>query len=192
MKKVLLVALVVLAVPALATDYTGPGGVIVDNQTVTSPITVPDSFTITGISVAVNALTHTWCGDLIATLTNGSTSVDLINRIGRIGGSGFGDSSNFGGSYSFFDTAAGDMWAVAASGDTSFVIPGAPYKPTTVDGALSSLNSFVGANSLGTWTLSISDNAGGDTGSFSGWTLTLIPEPASLALLGLGVLLRRR
>jgi hypothetical protein len=48
------------------------------------------------------------------------------------------------------------------------------------------------------WTLTIVDRAGGDTGSISGWsaegTYTAVPEPASMAVLGLGAaaLIRRR
>ncbi len=50
-----------------------------------------------------------------------------------------------------------------------------------------------GLDRAGDWTLKISDNAGADTGSVSAWSLDLtasdaqVPEPASIALVGLGL-----
>jgi hypothetical protein len=65
-----------------------------------------------------------------------------------------------------------------------------------------SLNAaFAGTSTQGLWTLSISDNAGGDLGAFTGWGLNIqsagaaVPEPGSaLVLLGAGALamVRRR
>ena len=195
-------SLTVLPASAVSFTGTGAGFNIPDNNATgaSSTIVVPDSFSITDITVTLNNLTHAYIGDLIATLTHvdTGTTVSLFNRIGR--GSGGGDSSNFGGNYSFNDAFTGNLWAVAASGGSSFVIPSGNYFPT---GAGSStlvpmLTSLSGELSSGTWRLTISDNGNGDTGALGSWALNLqgnpsspvsVPESTSgLGLLALGLL----
>ncbi|TRU50895.1 MAG: proprotein convertase P-domain, (modular protein) [Microcystis aeruginosa Ma_QC_Ch_20071001_S25] len=196
-------SLTVLPASAVSFTGTGAGFNIPDNNATgaSSTIVVPDSFSITDITVTLNSLTHTWIGDLIATLTHvdTGTTVSLFNRIGLVS-SGNGDSSNFGGNYSFNDAFTGNLWAVAASGDASFVIPSGNYFPT---GARSStlvpmLTSLSGELSSGTWRLTISDNQQLDTGALGSWALNLqgnpsspvsVPESTSgLGLLALGLL----
>ncbi|NCQ98702.1 MAG: proprotein convertase P-domain, (modular protein) [Microcystis aeruginosa L211-101] len=194
--------------PASAVTFTGTGtgfSIPEDNATgASSTITVPTSsnFLITDITVTLDNLTHTWIGDLIANLTYvpTNTTVSLFNRIGRVSSEGFGDSSNFNGTYSFNDAFTGDIWAVAASGNSSFVIPSGNYFPT---GASSStlvpmLTSLGGSQTAGDWRLTISDNAELNTGALGSWTLNLqgtpiapvsVPESSSgLGLLALGLL----
>jgi hypothetical protein len=191
-------SLTVLPASAVSFTGTGAGFNIPDNNATgaSSTIVVPDSFSITDITVTLNSLTHTYVGDLIATLTHvdTGTTVSLFNRIGLVS-SGAGDSSNFGGNYSFNDAFTGNIWAVAASGGSSFVIPSGNYFPT---GAGSStlvpmLTSLSGELSSGTWRLTISDNVAADTGALGSWALNLqgtpIPESSSvLGLLALGLL----
>ena len=191
-------SLTVLPASAVSFTGTGAGFNIPDNNATgaSSTIVVPDSFSITDITVTLNSLTHTYVGDLIATLTHvdTGTTVSLFNRIGLVS-SGAGDSSNFGGNYSFNDAFTGNIWAVAASGGSSFVIPSGNYFPT---GAGSStlvpmLTSLSGELSSGTWRLTISDNVAQDTGALGSWALNLqgtpIPESSSvLGLLALGLL----
>jgi subtilisin-like proprotein convertase family protein len=195
-------SLTVLPASAVSFTGTGAGFSIPDNNApgASSTIVVPDSFSITDITVTLNSLTHTWIGDLIATLTHvdTGTTVSLFNRIGRV--NIFADSSNFNGTYSFNDAFTGNIWAVAASGGSSFVIPSGNYFPT---GAGSStlvpmLTSLSGELSSGTWRLTISDNQQLDTGALGSWTLNLqgnpsspvsVPESTSgLGLLALGLL----
>ncbi len=122
---------------------------------VTASIVIPaGSGTVSGLSVAVD-LTHTWVGDLIVTISNGSTTVSLINRPGSVGGS-FGYSTDVGGQYVFTD-AASTPFAVAAA--TGPALAAGSYQPA------SPLSAFDGAPFEGTWTLTVSDNAGGDTGT---------------------------
>jgi len=193
--------------PASAVSFTGTGAgfsIPDDNATgASSTITVPTSsnLLITDITVTLNNLTHTFIGDLIATLTYvpTNTTVSLFNRIGQIT-SGFGDDRDFGGDYSFNDAFTGNIWTVAASGNASFVIPSGNYFPT---GAGSStlvpiLTSLSGSQTAGDWRLTISDNVSGDTGALGSWTLNLqetplapvsVPESSSgLGLLALGLL----
>jgi subtilisin-like proprotein convertase family protein len=178
--------------------------------------------TITDVTVSLDfgsALTgtagHTWAGDLIVTLSFGAGSVDLFSCIEGDGGpcdnvSGFGDSSNLLGLYSFNDAFAGDLDAAAASGNTDFAVPPGDYAPTTTGAAPTSLlAAFGGLDAAGSWTLTIIDPTSGDTGGIVGWSLTLVtedqgpviidpdpqdpggaavPEPSSVALFGLGLL----
>ncbi|NCT44717.1 MAG: proprotein convertase P-domain, (modular protein) [Microcystis aeruginosa G11-09] len=192
--------------PASAVTFTGTGtGFNIPDNNATgasSTITVPDSFSITDITVTLNSLTHTLIGELIATLTHvdTGTTVSLFNRIGKNNNNLDGDDSNFNGTYSFNDAFTRNLWSVAASGGPSFVIPSGNYFPT---GAGSStlvpmLTSLSGELSSGTWRLTISDNLRGDTGALGSWALNLqgnplppvsVPESSSgLGLLALGLL----
>ena len=77
---------------------------------------------------------------------------------------GVGDSSNMGAEYIFADAGA-SIWAAAAAGDTAYLIPGGVYAPAAAfTGGLPSpsLAAFDGQPYEGTWTLTVSDNAGAD------------------------------
>ncbi|GCA78916.1 proprotein convertase P-domain-containing protein [Microcystis aeruginosa] len=193
--------------PASAASFTGTGtGFNIPDNNATgasSTITVPtgSNFSITNITVTLNNLTHTFVGDLIATLTYvpTNTTVSLFNRIGRLN-TGFGDSSNFNGNYSFNDAFTGHLWYEAASGNSSFNIPSGNYFPTGADSGtlVPILTSLGGSQTAGDWRLTISDNAVDTTGSLGSWTLNLegtpiapvsVPESNSvLGLLALGLL----
>jgi hypothetical protein len=185
--------------PAQATIATftgsGSGFSIPDNNPTGafSDIVVADNFLINDITVGLSSLTHTWIGDLIATLTHidTNTTVDLFNRVGRT--TGLGDGSNLSGSYNFNDAFTGDLWSVAISVDGISTIPGGDYFPT---GAASSakvpmLTTISGLPSSGTWRLKISDVSDADTGTLGSWSLNLqgsspASVPGPLPLLGAG------
>ena len=185
--------------PAQATipTFTGSGsGFSIPDGNPTgafSDIVVADNFLINDITVGLSSLTHTWIGDLIATLTHTdtNTTVDLFNRVGKPT-TFYGDNSKLNGSYNFNDAFTGDLWTVAQGGD-SFDIPGGDYFPT---GAGSSakvpmLTTISGLPSSGTWRLKISDNASGDLGTLGSWSLNLqgsspASVPGPLPLLGAG------
>ncbi len=127
---------------------------------VTATIVIPaGSGTVSGLNVAIG-LTHTWVGDLIVTLSNGSTTVTLVNRPGVVsGGSTVGYSTDLAGQYVFTDVASTPFATAAATGPA---LAAGSYKPAQA------LSAFDGAPFEGTWTLSVSDNAGGDTGTIGG------------------------
>ena len=179
--------------------WSGAGGSIPD-----ASAAAPGSFssTILGVpslssvsAIAILGLSHTWSGDLVATVTGPSGSATLFVRIGRTTanalGSPFGSSSDFGGNYIFVNSGGGDIWAAAANSP----IPGGSYNASGgLSGAATGL--FPGAQAGGNWTLTVEDWASGDTGSFQSWEIrgTAVPEPATMAVLGIGAvaLLRRR
>lgn len=206
MKKFAIVTSVLaLAASAYAADYPFPGlpGAIPDNNAtgISRDVVVSDGFSITDVELVMSfSPEHTWAGDLVVTLTKiagagtGATS-NVMNRIGKTDpNTGFGRSDDMNGTYTFGDNAGyGNIWTVAAVGGD---IPGGSYRAT---GALSSApisltTPFLGLSAAGTYRLTITDLAAGDTGTLSGATLRLVPEPATLALLALGglTLIRRR
>ena len=198
MKKILATsAILAMSASALAgsTYGPGPGGNIPDNNAagIMTSIMVPDSFTITDVNATVRGLTHTWAGDISITLTHNATTATLVNRIGR-NASGFGDSSDLGGDYTFDSESVNDIWAAAAA--TTGPVPAGTYYTSGANSAANNnaLAVFNGMDAAGEWKIMITDHAGGDTGSFGGWTLDIVPEPTSLSLLALGglALIRRR
>jgi subtilisin-like proprotein convertase family protein len=163
----------------------------------TSSIVIGANQTISDVDVTLFGASHTWVGDLIATITHvdTGTSVTLFSRTG--GGSG--DSSDLGGTYTFSD--GGDDWWQEAF-DRTFAEPLTPgtYQATDINNIDQFLaTAFAGESTAGTWTLFLSDNSADDTGSIQSWglsfTSTVIPEPASALFLGAAgaaLLIRRR
>ncbi|MBY0262750.1 MAG: proprotein convertase P-domain-containing protein [Phycisphaerales bacterium] len=185
-----------LCAPATATvnSYTGTGGTTPDfvspNPGVfTSSITVSDTFPIAGVEVDMT-FGHTWVGDLIITLSNGSRTISLSNRAKRgvlIGTattpSAAGSSSNIGTGtitgtalYTFSDAGTTDFFAASTDSSTFNLVPspGVIYRPSTSGGISERFTDvFNGQPASGTWTLTFSDYAAGDTGTLTGWTLRL-------------------
>ena len=190
------VATLALASAASATLYTGAGFTIPDNNPngAFTDIVITDDFLIADMTVSLIDLTHTWVGDLTATITHleSGFSQTLFARPGKTDpNTGVGDSSNFDGDYAFNDAFAGNLWTAATGGGTDFVVPGGNYFASApLTGAqVSLLSVFGGMNAAGTWRLTISDQAGADTGGLAAWTLDFVkspvPAPGALALLGL-------
>lgn len=196
-----------LSTAASAETYVGTGAPLPDGAADGTPgvfsntVNVPDSFTVGTAEVQLTNIFHPYLGDLIATLTgpDGSSST-MFHRIGLPDQhADFGDSSNLGGTYTITDTAAVPLAAAARLVGNEDIAPG-PYRSSAADEldtpTVFSLP-FVGDNSMGDWTLMISDNGNLDTGIIGGWSLILtpvIPEPSALALMGIGglLLVRRR
>lgn len=179
-----------LAAAASAADYNGAGFVIPDNlpgAPGSSSIVIADAGSIVDLNVTLNNANHTWVGDLIITLSNGSTTIDLINRPGvpELGTVGY--SWNLAGTYTFDDSAATTFESIGNGVGSAFNLASGSYAPENA------LSAFNGQNLAGTWTLSISDSASLDTGSIGGWTLSAtVPAPSAMALLGLGGLVATR
>ena len=181
---------VATATPALAAVqvFNGSGFAIADaGGTLGSPIptTSSSSFvvgslgSINSVTISLNEFSHTFAGDLIARLSNGTTTVDLFDRLG-VPQTTFGNGNNFVGTYSFADANASLL------PESGAIAPGA-YK------SAQALSAFNGQDTAGNWTLSIIDNSPQDTGNLRSWSLTLdygtngaVPEPATWAMMILG------
>ena len=179
----------------------------------TITITEEDSLTIGDLSICIDGLTHTWVGDLIATVTHTdsdglSTNATLFNRVGREPFPGDGDASNFIGDYEFASSGA-SLWEESARGssgnetqrsvDDEFNIAPGTYANVNfagfdnntnpnVESNLSLASIFGGQSSAGTWTIRFTDNDVNDVGSFDRTSIkfiaaTAVPEPGTFGLM---------
>ncbi len=127
---------------------------IPDNNTAgaTSTINVTDNKVVQKATVRVN-LTHSFDGDLTIHLVGpDNTDIVLSNRRGSSGDN-------------FVDTVFDDdATTPIASGTAPFT---GSFKPDTA------LSAFIGKNALGAWKLTVVDSASVDTGSITGWELSL-------------------
>jgi subtilisin-like proprotein convertase family protein len=124
-------------------------------------INFADSGTINDVIVELS-VTHSWVGDLIVSVEHDGTMVTLVDQPG-VPASTFGCSGN-NISASFDDTAAMGVEGVCPATDP--VINGA-------FNAVVPLSAFDGDDVNGDWTLTISDNAAGDTGTLDQWCLDI-------------------
>jgi subtilisin-like proprotein convertase family protein len=141
---------------------------IADSGTVTSNLTLPSGLcdVVTDVNVSLN-ITHTWVGDLSVSLTHNSSgrTVQLYNI-------DCGEDDNL---VAVFDDEAPN----AAS-----CPPNGTYQPAMP------LTALDGINATGTWTLTVADNAAGDSGTLNSWGITLacasLPRQLSLTINGNG------
>jgi subtilisin-like proprotein convertase family protein len=130
---------------------------ILDMQTATSVINIPDNDTIVDVNVQLNA-NHSWDGDMDITLISpNATQIELSTDNG-------GNGNNY--INTIFDDEA-----------TTSIVSGAPpftgsFRP---EGSLSNVD---GDSSSGTWTLSIFDDFSGDTGTLNSWSITVTHSEA--------------
>ena len=213
-----LAATIAIALPtASAQEFVGPGSSIPDFTEANGPggavstitITESESVTIDDLSVCIHGLTHTWVGDLIATVThtdlnNNSTTATLFNRPNLGDFPGRGDSSNFNGDYEIASTGA-SLWTESNNGssgngtqgtidDGFFITPGT-YANVNAAGfdnntspnpsPISLQAIFGGRSSAGEWRINFSDLAANDVGSFDSTSIKFqaIPEPGTFGLM---------
>ncbi len=147
------------------------------------------TFTVSGFSgplthVSVNLTgTHSWMGDMeVILFSPGPVGSVIFSRTGATDPSPCGDSSDFGGPYSFTDVspAAPTWWQAAAAADGSTVVAPGSYRASIggVGGGgnyllLAALAGMTNGQINGTWTLRIRDWGVGDTGSITAASLNL-------------------
>lgn len=180
-----------LASVAAAADFIGGGtGPIPDG----SPAGMTITFNVSGMAQPIDrvnlrlGLTHTWAGDLKATLVSpgGKAQLVVFGRVGVSRSSTYGTPANFNGTYDFGDTGA-DLWATTVGQPSTFDIPAGPYRTSTEGTKLGlsggcgtslalAFGGLSGSDVNGAWTLTISDNFGGDTGSVNSARLSLLDD----------------
>jgi len=153
-----------------------PALTIPDNDTTgaNSTITVPDTRPLEGMRLHVQT-THTYPGDLKVTLSRGGTSVVTIDRPGV-------PASSFGCGTPDIDVMLDDAATTPVENACASSSPG-------ISGTLRPNNpldtAFAGQAFSGTWTLNVSDNASGDTGTLTRWCLEpKIAAPATYTIGG--------
>jgi len=184
----LLAAASAQATAIVATDSTVGGA---DASTLARSVTIADSVTVTDVNISIDwskcdggFTADGFCdassgfpfpSEANMWLTDPSGTVVTLFPAGQYSGPG----SSINVTTVFDDEAAAALGSTIASGT---------FRPT------GSLSDFDGANSAGTWTLSMRDTTGADPLLYRSFTLTLngddrqdLPEPASLALLGMGL-----
>jgi subtilisin-like proprotein convertase family protein len=109
---------------------------------------------ITEVRLMLN-IEHTFNDDLIVTLDNGATSVDVI--VNSNGGADGGDGMDI-----TLDDGAATNIQNAASGGMQLTGTFAPANP---------LSAFNGMSANGTWTLSVADTVAADSGTLLSWGL---------------------
>lgn len=150
-------------------DYSALPQAIPDNDPVGISVTATVAngpVAITGVSVNVDA-THTWVGDLIFTLTSADgTMITLLDRPGAPAtGNGCQDNDVVA---TFIDGAA-DPEGICTGANAAW--------PVTLAAPVTALAALNGEDANGVWTLTISDNAGGDTGTLNNWELVIDSVP---------------
>ena len=152
------------------TTYPAPGGPfpIPDNDPtgVTSPLVITDAGSIDDLDMDIQ-ITHTWMGDIVATLTHTDTgtSAALIDRP-------LFEDTGFGCSGDNADIILDDEATLVVETDcmtgpagTLAYTDGERYQPNEP------LSGFDGEAIAGTWQLNVNDNAAQDTGQLDAWAL---------------------
>jgi subtilisin-like proprotein convertase family protein len=156
---------------AVITTFTSPGVPvdICDTCTVTSTLNIDSHGRILDIDALLD-ITHSYDADLVLSLSHGGTSVLLANRQGGSGGA------------NYTGTVFDDEADIGIDAGYAYAPYTGSFRP---EGALAA---FIGQDIFGDWTLTATDSEAGDAGTINSFGITAaVPEPASLALFGLGL-----
>jgi len=163
-----------------ATDTCDPQPTpIPDNDPagVSSTITVVEDELIEDISIRVD-IAHTWVGDLIITVEHNGTTAMLLERAGLATPTGCCGCSGNDISATFTDSAA-----IPAEDVCDAAVP-------TINGSFLPVDSLVtafgGMSTVGDWTITVSDGAGGDTGEIMEWCVATTEAAAASSVPTMG------
>ncbi len=129
--------------------------------------------------MTITGLTHSLLGDVIATLSHGNKTVDILDRVRGGGDFKYGSHTHLNGDYTFVTTGGADFDAYAVPREPTGTMPTdvdyatVPVGNTSPFGGVSDANGllsdFQGMSVSGTWSLNISDRISSFSGSFTGW-----------------------
>lgn len=169
------------------TPDVGPG--LWASQIVLSPGTLPVGFTITNVTVSLD-ISGGWNGDLYGYLMyNDGVRSQLLTLLDRPGYSGTGAGyGNAGLAINITDTAANPLENYQS---VIYNLNGNGQLTGDWQAQASLASTFFNMGVAGTWTLVLGDMAEGDQSTVVNWGLMIesVPEPSTLGLIGLGVLL---
>lgn len=153
--------------PALAIPDDDPAGISND-------IVIPAGMTIDDLDISLVA-THTWVGDLRFDLTHvdTATTVTIYDQPGV-------PASTFGCAGDDLDAVMDDEAATPVEDECGAGVP-------SIAGSFipnNALSAFDGEDSSGTWRITVSDNAGGDTGTLTEWCVLASGMPTDVSLSG--------
>ncbi|MEQ1509674.1 MAG: proprotein convertase P-domain-containing protein [Sphingopyxis sp.] len=169
------------AVPSSAqvNQYTNTTAGAINDQTcggtvLTRTFVVGTSYTVSDVNIGI-LLSHTYRADLEIQLTSpGGTTRDIM-----VATAGDGDNLN-----DMFDDEASSSISTHAASATDPLTPAPPPYSHSFQ-STQTLSAFDGQNALGTWTLTICDNAAQDVGTFTRADLYITQTPTSYADLSL-------
>ncbi len=143
-----------------------------------STVDVTDDFDPIDMKVGVT-IDHTYRGDLRIQLQSPEGTV--VNLLDRPGTGNFGTSApNLDALFS--DTGTAGVFGSGDAHDTDapfYDVEGQPEQGDPGTTGVDPLSDFDGENLQGTWTLSVCDGAGQDTGSLAQWALFFYTEPST-------------
>jgi subtilisin-like proprotein convertase family protein len=136
---------------------------IIDVSTVTSNVMVSGAGTYLRDVNMTTFITHTFAADLDITLTSPAGTVVTITT-----DNGAGNDNVFNGTV--WDDSAGSTNPPGPVTDATFAnnVVATPLVPEEAMGA------FVGEDPNGTWTLTVTDDLAGDTGTLNSWSLDIV------------------
>ena len=136
-------------------DGGGPG------DPVTHTINVPDSFVVGDVNLGLQ-ITHSWVGDLVASVSHGGTTVTVVDQPG-VPTTQFGCSAD---NYDIVLDDEGTGGAIEAACQENLSSP-PNYFPNELLGA------FDGMDAAGDWTVTLYDNYAADPGTLNLWSLEI-------------------
>jgi hypothetical protein len=149
-------------------------GTPINDDTIIDSMVIPNSFTLVDLDVSL-LITHTWVGDLDIVLehSGGCGPITILNRPGtpppNTGLGCSGDNIDA----TLDDEGADGNAEDQCNGAAPAIGPGNFVAGDLPDNTL--LSNCDGDSIGGTWTLTVTDNAGGDTGTLDQWCLITDP-----------------